>query len=246
MGGPIESLSQWVMEWFTVYAYEPEIVYMLVIGLMLLSGFGLPLPEEVVIISSSLLAYMARHPELYPPPEAGARGVNVYVLAVVCFMAVFLSDLLVFHIGRSLGYGATQKKWFQSIVSPRAFRRARFWTTKYGALMAGVFRFLPGIRFPGHLACGALGITRWKFILVDSIVIVLTIPTQVFLIAFFGEDILAFMNKFKLYIVGVVVIVMLVIFYKIFQTIRAATIARTAKRSAVLRNRPNFNDSEPS
>lgn len=218
------------MEWFTIYAYEPEIVYLLILGLMLLSGFGLPLPEEAVIISSSLLAYMARHPELYPPPDGDPRGVNVYVLALVCFFAVFLSDLLVYQIGRSIGHGTSQKKWFQSVVSPKMFRRARFWTAKYGALMPGVFRFLPGLRFPGHIACGALGIPRWKFIAVDASVILISVPTQVFLISFYGEEILEFMNKFKYYIIGIVLLTFIIIFYKIAQAIRTATLARKRKR----------------
>lgn len=218
------------MEWFTAYAYEPEIVYLSVLGLMLMSGFGLPLPEEVVIISSSLLAFMAMHPDQYPPPEVGARGVNVYVLAMVCFSSVFLSDLIVFQIGRSLGYGVVHQKWFQSIVSPQMFRRARFWTMKYGALMAGAFRFLPGIRFPGHLACGALGIKRWKFILVDSIVILVTIPTQVFLISFFGEDIIDFMKRYKLYILAAIVLILGYIVYRVSKTIRNVNATRKLKR----------------
>ncbi len=234
MGGHIESLSQWVMEWFTIYAYQPEIVYLSVIGLMLLSGFGLPLPEEVVIISSSLLAFMALHPHLYPPPEPGLRGVDVYMLAAVCFFAVLFSDFVVFQLGRTFGHTSM----FQSMVNPRLFRRARFWTTKYGALMVGVFRFIPGIRFPGHLACGALGISPWKFLLVDTLVVILVIPTQVFLIAFFGEDILAFMKKYKLYIAGIVAVVVLYIIFKIFMTIRRALLARRNKRQeAALKNR---------
>lgn len=228
VGGHIESLSQWVMEWFTVYAYQPEIVYASVIALMLLSGFGLPLPEEVVIISSSLLAFMALHPDLYPPPEPGLRGVNVYVLAMVCFFAVLFSDFVVFQLGRTFKHTSL----FQSLVNPRLFRRARFWTTKYGVLMVGVFRFIPGVRFPGHLACGALGIPPWKFLLVDMSVIFITIPTQVFLIAFFGEDILAFIKKFKLYIVAIMAVVIIYIVIKVFRTIRTALLARKQKRQA--------------
>lgn len=98
--------------------------------------------------------------------------------------------------------------------------------------MVGVFRFIPGIRFPGHLACGALGIPRWKFILVDASVIAVTIPTQVFLIAFFGEDILAFMKKFKLYIAAIMLMVLCYVIYKMVKTIRAAIHARRLKRRA--------------
>ena len=50
-------------QWFTHMAYEPMSVYLMVVFLMFASSFGFPLPEEVTIISSSLTAYIATHPE---------------------------------------------------------------------------------------------------------------------------------------------------------------------------------------
>lgn len=187
---------------------------------MLLSSFGLPLPEEVIIITSSLLAYMALHPEVYPPPEAGMKGVNVYVLMTVCFFAVFLSDLLVFQIGRALGKNITHKKWFKNLIKPQTFRKVKFWTQKYGPAAAGIFRFIPGVRFPGHMACGALGISRWKFMLVDISVVLITIPTQVYLISTYGEEILAFMKKFKFLILLIAVLVLAYIGWSIYSNIK--------------------------
>ncbi len=214
------SLTQWITDGLHQYAYQPEIVYLLVIAIMLLASFGLPVPEEVVIITTSLLAFMALHPEDYPPPQPGARGINVYALMIVCFLAVFLSDFLVFQIGRRLGRGLPDRKWFKKIINPKTYKKVKFWTQKYGTAAPGLFRFLPGLRFPGHMACGALGISPWKFAAVDLVVVLLTIPTQVYLIAHYGEEILLFLNKFKYVLILLVLAVAGYIFWSIYSNVR--------------------------
>lgn len=207
------SLTQWITEGLHQYAYQPEIVYLLVVVIMLLAGFGLPIPEEVVIVTTSMLAYMSLNPQDFPPPEVGARAVNVHMLMFVCFAAVFLSDTVVFQLGRHLGKNINQNKWFQRLIKPKVYRKVKFWTQKYGSLAAAIFRFLPGLRFPGHMACGALGIAFWKFIFIDGLIIMATVPTQVYLIAHYGEEILEFMHKYRGLLL---VLVALVIFYIIW------------------------------
>lgn len=229
------SLTQWITEGLHQYAYQPEMVYLLVVVIMVLSSFGLPVPEEVVIITTSMLAYMSLNPDLYPPPEPGSRGVNVYILMTVCFLAVFISDLIVFQIGRHLGRNVTERKWFQRIIKPPVFRRVKFWTQKYGSAAAGIFRFLPGLRFPGHMACGILGIPTWKFIAVDFIVIFITIPAQVFLIATYGEEILNFMHKFSSVLIAAAVLAVLYIIYTVYvklQYLKKKNALRAERRKA--------------
>lgn len=214
------SLTQWITDGLHQYAYQPEIVYLLVIVIMLLASFGLPIPEEVVIITTSLLAYMSLNPDIYPPPEPGARGINVYVLMLVCFLAVFLSDFLVFQIGRRLGRSLPDRKWFQKMIKPKTYKKVKFWTQKYGLAAPGIFRFLPGLRFPGHMACGALGISPWKFAVVDFVVVLATIPTQVYLIANYGEEILQFLNKFKYVLILAALSVMAYILWSVYSNFR--------------------------
>jgi membrane protein DedA with SNARE-associated domain len=118
-----------------------------------------------------------------------------------------------------LGRGVSDRKWFQKLINPKAYKKVKFWTQKYGSAAAGIFRFLPGLRFPGHMACGALGIPAWKFILIDGFLVLLTIPTQVYFIAHYGEEILIFMNRFKFGFMGIAVLVMLYIFWTIYTNV---------------------------
>jgi len=187
-----------IIQFFSAYAYEPTIVYLAIIFFMLASSFGLPFPEEVTLLSAGLVSYMAMHPELYPPPTPEAIPVNPYITAFIAFGAVFLSDLLVFTIGRIFGARMQRWPWFRRRVLAKSSGAVERWTSRYGAWTCGIFRFTPGLRFPGHLACGMLRIPTWKFIAVDGTAALLTVPTQVLLMAFYGEMVLSYIKQFKI------------------------------------------------
>jgi membrane protein DedA with SNARE-associated domain len=202
-----------VAHFFSAYAYYPIWIYACVIGFMLASAFGLPLPEEVILVSSGILGYMSLHPEEFPPPYPGAHTVNVYFLAVVALIAVLCSDFLIFSLGRRFGPRLLQMKFFSRMISPERMARTQAWVRRYGYFTVLLFRFTPGIRFPGHLMCGAMGLTPWKFLAVDGLAALISVPTQVLLISFFGEPILKSIREFKIVLLSLaaILIVFLVV-----------------------------------
>src|SRR6476619_659889 len=95
-----------LMEFFSQYAYQPWSVYGFVTLFMLAASFGLPIPEELVLVSSGLVAYIAHHPEefpKYPPPFPGAPGVDLTTLCFVSFFAIIGADTIVYLIGKIFG-----------------------------------------------------------------------------------------------------------------------------------------------
>lgn len=207
---PTEFSHEALMTFFSQYAYQPGYVYGFIVVFMLASSFGFPVPEELVLISSGLVAYMAHHPELYPPPYPGAEGVDVITLCIVCFMAVFCSDLLVYLIGKFFGARIIKTKFFQKQVAGKGFDTINSWFQKYGGLACGIFRFTPGLRFPGHLSCGLLGIPVWKFMLIDTIAAGFSVPTQVYFVAKYGGIVLDKLAEFKLIVGSVLLVVGLI------------------------------------
>lgn len=203
------------------YTYQPITVYLLVTLVMFLSSFGLPIPEEVSIISLGILSHIGANPDLYPPPYPDAPHVDVYMAMAVCVLSVFLSDLMVYTIGRSFGSAIFASDWFQRIVPEKKLNKIKFWARKWGSIVPGLFRLIPGVRFPGHMMCGALGISRVIFVAVDLVVIFLIIPTQIYLIYTFGETITGMIKNFQsvIGVIGVFVIVGLAWnLYKFFKT----------------------------
>ncbi len=194
---------------FQTYAYQPLWVYSGVVLFMLASGFGLPIPEEVTLISSGLVAYMAMNPDIYPPPEGGTP-VNAYVLATVAFFAVIMSDTLIFCLGRWFGRPLMRKPFFRRYFSEESLARVEGWVRRRGVIAAGIFRFTPGIRFPGHLMCGAMGLSAPLFLTVDAIAAMISVPTQILLIAFYGETILFYLGRFKYFLAAAIVAFLIV------------------------------------
>lgn len=198
------------------YAFEPNWVYVIIVVMMLLSAVGLPLPEEATLISVGLLAYMGLHPGKYPPPFAGAASVDAETAAFIAFFAVFMSDFLIYSIGRFFGRKIFDWKPIRSILSEENRIKIEEWTQKYGAYACGIFRFTPGLRFPGHLACGMLKFPAWKFGLIDGIAAAISVPTQILLLAYYGDHILKFLKQFKLGVLCLLALVGVYLLYKKF------------------------------
>ena len=180
---------------------------------MFASSFGLPVPEELVLVTSGLVAYMAHNPDKFPPPYVGAEGVNIITLAMVCFIAVFLSDLIVYLIGKFFGGKIIKTRFFQKQVAGKGFDTINSWFQKYGGWACGIFRFTPGLRFPGHMSCGLLGIPLWKFIMIDGLAALISVPTQVYFVATYGEIILNKIAEFKL--IGLVILSVVLVIWLI-------------------------------
>lgn len=199
-----------LMAFFAQYAYEPMYVYGFIVIFMFASSFGLPVPEELTLVSAGLVAFMAKNPDLFPPPYEGAVGVDTFTLAIVCFLAVFFSDLTVYMIGKFFGGKIIKTKFFQKQVAGEGFNKINSWFQKYGGWACGIFRFTPGLRFPGHMSCGLLGISVWKFMAVDGLAALISVPTQVYFVSTYGNVIIDKMREFKLVVAAVLGVLILV------------------------------------
>ncbi len=190
--------QEWIFQTLSGYAYEWELIYLIVFGMMVASGFGLPIPEEVTIVSVGLLAYMGAHPELFPPPPDAGRPIGGYEAALVTLFCVVFADMLVFFIGRKFGRAILNRPRWRENFGKRVMDRINGLCNKFGIYAAFVFRFTPGIRFPAHLALGMSHLKAWKFLLMDGLAAMISVPTQILLIFYYGEEILKVFRQFKL------------------------------------------------
>lgn len=198
-----------IIDFFAQYAYQPLFVYGFIVAFMTASSFGLPIPEEMTLVSAGLVAYMARNPADFPPPTPDAQGVNLFVLASVCYVAVLGSDLIIYFLGKFFGQRIIKTKFFNNNIGQERFNKINKIFNRYSYWACGLFRFTPGIRFPGHMSCGLMGIPLWQFIMVDGLAALVSVPTQVIAVAFYGEVILAKLKEFKLILAGIVGVVVL-------------------------------------
>lgn len=197
-----------IVEFFASYAYQPMFVYGFIVLFMTASSFGLPVPEEMTLLSAGLVAYMARNPDQFPPPTPDSEGVNLIVLSIVCFVAVLGSDILIYFLGKIFGRKIIKTKFFNNRIGQERFDKINKLFQKYSYWACGLFRFTPGVRFPGHLSCGLMGIPIWQFILVDGLAALISVPTQVLLVANYGDVILDKVKQFKMAL-GVIILLVI-------------------------------------
>jgi len=190
-------MEAWLTENFQIYANQPYMVYGFLLLLMTASSFGLPVPEEFTLVTVGFLAYTAKNQVPISP-----NAVNMYTLAIVSFLSVMASDVLVYSIGRFNGEKLKKTKFFKKKIKQERYDKINSLFQKYSGFAIFGFRFMPGVRFPGHLTCGMSGVPFRKFLLIDGLAALISVPTQVILVAIYGKIILATIDKYKYLVMG--------------------------------------------
>ena len=205
-------MEEFIQSTFMSLAYNPIAVYAATWAFMLASAVGFPLPEEVVLVSSGFIAHFALFPDSPHPPDASI--VNIHIMAWNAFLAVIFSDFLIYWLGKRLGPKAFELRIFRRMVSEERLAKVKTWMQKYGYWTVIVFRFTPGVRFPGHLRCGAMGLSPVKFIAVDSIAALISVPTQIYFVGYYGREILKHLQTAKIYLFSALAVGLLIFIYR--------------------------------
>jgi membrane protein DedA with SNARE-associated domain len=132
--------------------------------LLMLSGIGIPLGEDLVIIPAGVLV---NHGHLPPWSTLAAA-----------YLGVVLSDIMWFLVCRHYGTPLLHKKWFKRLVHPRRLLEAKHQMEQRGAWMIVMARFIPASRTTAITVAGMLHLPVWKFILATSCCVCITAPLQ--------------------------------------------------------------------
>lgn len=160
---------------FLLNFYGPT-PYFLVFGVLLLCGFGLPIPEDITLIAGGLLAYY---------------GIcNLWVMIAVGLVGVMLGDSIMFFLGLKYGRKIMKKRFFQSLIPEDRLKLASERFNKKGSKRILFFaRFMPGLRAPMFFSAGLLHVPFWKFFLMDGLAALISVPAIVGAIYYFGDQI---------------------------------------------------------
>ncbi len=136
--------------------------------LLLACGIGLPpWSEELVLLACGW---------------AVAEGHLGFVAAMGwCFAGILLGDAVLFLAGRIAGERVATWPVLRRAMRPARRRRFNAQFLKYGTRVVFLARFLPGVRLLTYLVAGNLGMPWWKFLLLDAVGAVLTVPVSVWL-----------------------------------------------------------------
>ena len=129
--------------------------YLGIIVVLILTGSGLPLPEEVPVIVAGLASY---HGTLNP-----------WLAFPACLVGALLGDCVMYWIGHHFGKSVLREHpWFARFLTPARERRMERLIAQHGLKVFFLARFLVGIRSPVYLTSGIMRVPFRKFILVDA------------------------------------------------------------------------------
>lgn len=178
-----------------IYDLLSRYTYEAAFTVLLLCGLGLPLPEEVTLIGSGLLLYQGE--------------VQFLRITTVCSLAILLGDSIPYWIGRRWGPAALKLRWVSRILHPERFARLQQKFQDHGQWATFGFRFFMGLRIPGYFMAGMMGMRYWRFILLDTLGVLITVPASIYLGKLLGDQVErlhATMKHFHLILAFLVVI----------------------------------------
>lgn len=196
--------------------------------ILLLCGFGLPIPEDISLIAAGYLAWCAKY-----GPCTNLRGLNVHVAFALCFTAVLGGDTIAFFFGRRYGRRVLASKLARKYFTPRRQLRVRAYFRKFGSRVILVGRFTPGLRFTIFFTAGTLHVRPAIFFIYDFIAAAFSVPVLVYCAYAFGEQIdkvRRIARNAEHGILAVIVILAIVVAVKLWR--RRKRIARALATSA--------------
>jgi len=150
--------------------------YLLVFGILLLCGVGLPVPEDVSLILGGSLVYQGK--------------AQLFWMMVVGYVGIILGDSLMFLLGRRFGSQVGVKKTglLSKLITSAKRARVEELFKKHGEKVVMIARFLPGVRAPTYFTAGSVGMKYSHFVFFDSVAALASAPIFVFLGFKFGGE----------------------------------------------------------
>jgi membrane protein DedA with SNARE-associated domain len=134
---------------------------------LILCGLGLPVPEDIVLVTAGALAEM--------------DGRVWIETSVIMYAGVMLGDSTIFFAGRYFGTRLRSSRWFQRGFSAKKQAKVELLFERYHSMVLFVGRFLPGLRAPIFFTAGSTRVKFWKFFCLDGLAALISVPFFVWL-----------------------------------------------------------------
>lgn len=160
----MDSVFDWLVLHLSEYSHFTYLVLYLV---LILSGAGLPIPEEAVLLSSGYLAY------------EGVTDIRI-TIPVVLF-GMISGDLVTYFIGRRLGQGLFRHPLLRWAMTEARLEKIRRYYAKYGKKTILFSRYAAGIRQASYFMAGAMRVPLKDFLMMEMLAACSTGPISMYL-----------------------------------------------------------------
>lgn len=153
-----------------------HVSYLGIILVLILTGSGLPVPEEVPVILSGVAASYGQ--------------LNPWLAFLACLFGAIAGDCLMYAIGYHFGRGVLfEHRLLARHLTPEREARIEQMISQHGVKVFLVARFLVGLRSPVYLTAGILRVPFRRFLLIDLFCSTLVVGTFFWLSYAYGTRI---------------------------------------------------------
>ena len=129
--------------------------YGMLFGLLIACGMGLPLPEDIPLITAGILV---------------AHGhMNLVAASIVGWLGIIGGDIILYSLGYRFGRNIVRLPLIGRHVTLERLQRAEVMFIRYGIWMVAVGRLLAGIRGAMVVTAGTTRFNFVKFIIADGL-----------------------------------------------------------------------------
>jgi len=173
----------------------------LIFGLLLLAGLNIPVSEDAMLLISALLAF--KNPDHLIPLFLGV------------YLGAYLSDLICYTLGRTLGPKLFEVSFFKNMMSEKKRAKINSFYSRYGVITLILGRFIPfGVRNGLFLTAGLGKMNFKKFALSDLLACTISSLTFFTLYYKFGKEITEIIKKGNIIIFSLAGIFVLYLLFK--------------------------------
>ncbi len=162
--------------------------YLAVFGVLVLCGFGLPVPEDIVLVTGGVLAWMGSDLE-EATFGAMVRDPGLLAMSAAGLAGILVGDSVIFWAGRHLGSRVAEIPPLRRFITPARLAEAARLIRRRGNVVVMIARFLPGLRAPTYFTVGHSKLPYWEFLLFDGAAALISAPFWVCLGFYFGSNI---------------------------------------------------------
>jgi len=202
-----------------------------VFTVLVLCGFGLPMPEDVVLATGGVLAWLASDVR---EVTFGAmiRDRGLLTMMAVGLAGILTGDAVIFLAGRRFGHRVADIAPLRRIVTPAKLEAVEKQIRRRGNLVVIVARFLPGLRAPTFFTVGHARMPLWEFLAFDGAAALVSAPLWVGLGFWLGSDLQELAraaSRFSHYIMLAVALVVALLWARAWHRRRASAPPPTAE-----------------
>jgi membrane protein DedA with SNARE-associated domain len=207
-----------------------DVGYAVVFFVLLLCGFGLPMPEDIILVTGGALAWMSSGLER-ASLDALLHDRGLLTMIGIGLGGILAGDSVIFLAGRKFGSRVADFRPLRRVITPEKLELVERKIRVRGNVVVLFARFLPGLRAPTFFTVGHARMPYWEFLLYDGFAALVSAPLWVCLGFWFGSDLqhaARVAGRFSNYILLAVAVVAAALFFRWYQARRLASQAALA------------------